>query len=37
MGTGNVVSEYDPFAPEQTRPPRYYAPGWARLKKDEEV
>jgi hypothetical protein len=35
MGTGNVVSEYDPFAPEQTKPPRYYAPGWARLRDEE--
>jgi hypothetical protein len=32
MGTGNVVSDYDPCAPEQSKPPRYYAPGWARLK-----
>jgi hypothetical protein len=37
MNTGNVVSEYDPFAPEKTKPPRYYAPGWARLREDEEA
>jgi hypothetical protein len=42
MGTGgNVVSEYDPLdglkESEQPRPPRYYAPGWARLKEDEEA
>jgi len=37
LGTGNVVSEYDPFAPEQIKPPRYYAPGWARLRDDEDA
>jgi hypothetical protein len=38
MGTGsNVVSEYDPFAPEKAAKPRYYAPGWARLKEDEDA
>jgi hypothetical protein len=37
FGGSNVVSEYDPFAPEQTRPPRYYAPGWARLRDDEDA
>jgi hypothetical protein len=42
MGTGgNVISEYDPLdglkESEQPRPPRYYAPGWARLKEDEEA
>jgi len=36
MGTGgNVVSEYDPFEPKKTKPPRYYAPGWARLREEE--
>jgi hypothetical protein len=35
FGGSNVVSEYDPFAPEKTKPPRYYAPGWARLRDDE--
>jgi hypothetical protein len=34
FGGSNVISEYDPFAPEQTKPPRYYAPGWARLRED---
>jgi hypothetical protein len=40
MSTGNVVSEYDPFSDANMRgqpqaPPRYYAPGWARLKEGE--
>ena len=35
-----VVSEYDPFAPESVdgpprMPPRYYEPGWARLREDD--
>jgi hypothetical protein len=34
LGTGSVISEYDPFAPEQTKSPRYYAPGWPRLRED---
>ena len=35
IGIGsNVVSEYDPFAPEKTKPPRYYGPGWARLREE---
>jgi hypothetical protein len=45
MGTGNnVISEYDPieeFEREVSGKPRtqqrYYAPGWARLKEDEET
>jgi hypothetical protein len=43
MGTGNVISDYDPiqeFEREQSgrprMPPRYYAPGWARLRDDYE-
>jgi hypothetical protein len=35
LDTRNVVSEYDPFAPEKTKPPRYYVAGWARLREDE--
>jgi hypothetical protein len=37
MGTGgNVISEYNPFdESERARAPRYYAPGWARLRDDE--
>jgi hypothetical protein len=40
MGTGgNVVSEYNPFTFDQEQPkaPRYYAPGWARLRDDEDA
>jgi len=33
---GNVVSEYDPFAPEPTTQARQYAAGWARLKPEYE-
>ena len=45
MGTGNVVSDYDPikeFEREFERegkprvPPRYYAPGWSRLREEYE-
>ena len=43
MNGGNVVSDYDPiqeFEREQSgrprMPPRYYAPGWARLRDDYE-
>jgi hypothetical protein len=43
-GQGNVVSDYDPiqeFEREQKGkprvPPRYYAPGWARLKDDDDA
>jgi hypothetical protein len=39
-GQSNVVSDYNPIdalnEPEQPRPPRYYAPGWARLQRDYE-
>jgi hypothetical protein len=41
MGAGQVLTEYDPIAEferesrEPRRPPRYYAPGWARLREDE--
>jgi hypothetical protein len=44
MGTGNVISEYDPikeFERETSGEPRtqqrYHAPGWARLKEDEDA
>jgi hypothetical protein len=45
MGTGSVVSDYDPIQefereferPARPRmPPRYYAPGWSRLIDDEQ-
>jgi hypothetical protein len=40
MGTGNVVSDYNPVdglnESEQPRAPRHYAPGWARLRKEYE-
>jgi hypothetical protein len=35
LGTGNVVSEYDPFADEPIKQPRYFAPGWPRLRDEE--
>jgi hypothetical protein len=38
LGTGNVISEYNPFdESERARAPRYYAPGWARLRDDEDA
>jgi hypothetical protein len=44
MGTGNVISDYDPikeFERETSGEPRtqqrYHAPGWARLKEDEDA
>ena len=46
MGTGqsNVISEYDPIkeferetSGEPRTPQRYYAPGWPRLKEDEDA
>ena len=40
QGDHLVVSEYDPFAPESVdgpprMPPRYYEPGWARLREED--
>jgi hypothetical protein len=37
----NAISECDPFdalkdEPTINRPPRYYAPGWARLREEYE-
>jgi hypothetical protein len=43
MGTGNVISDYDPIAAfekensaQPRTPPRYYAPGWSRLSPEYE-
>jgi hypothetical protein len=39
MGTGRVLWDYDPLdglkEPETPRAPRYYAPGWARMREDD--
>ena len=37
-GQSNVISDYDPFTfdQEQSKTPRYYAPGWARLREEYE-
>jgi hypothetical protein len=39
MGSGQVVWDYDPLdglkEAEKPRAPRYYAPGWARLREDD--
>jgi hypothetical protein len=38
VGTGQVISEYNPFTPEhmtgEIARPRYFAPGWARLREE---
>jgi hypothetical protein len=43
-GANNVVSEYDPFELDKLeterskpRPPRYYAPGWDRLREEDNL
>jgi hypothetical protein len=42
MGSGQVLTDYDPIAAfekensaQPRSPPRYYAPGWARLREDD--
>jgi hypothetical protein len=41
MGSGQVVWDYDPLdglkESEKPRAPRYYAPGWARLREDDDA
>jgi hypothetical protein len=43
MGAGQVLTDYDPIkeferesSGQPRTPPRYYAPGWARLREDDE-